>query len=85
MRRLTKTEEERLKLLTENSIPVTLLQPTKTGLKKSILDATGPVRNYLLENDIHDYSAQKQGQDYKVIFDLELIHDNQIIVVSPFL
>ena len=31
------------------------------------MDATGPVRNYLKENDIHDYSLQSQGPEHKVI------------------
>ena len=47
MRQLTIQEEEKLKVLTENSISLTLIEPTETGLKKSIMDATGSVRNYL--------------------------------------
>ena len=47
MRQLTKTEINRLKILTENSIELTLIEPTATGLEKSIMDATGTVREYL--------------------------------------
>lgn len=67
MRKLSKHEEERLKLLTKNSVTVTLIEPTQNGLKKSIMDATGTVRNYLKSNGIHDYALQKQGQESKII------------------
>lgn len=69
MRVLTKIEENRLKILTKNSISLTLIEPTETGLKKSIMDATGPVRNYLKQNGFHDYELQKQGPNNKVIID----------------
>ena len=45
MRLLTENEEEKLKVLTENSVSLTLIEPTENGLKKSIMDATGTVRN----------------------------------------
>jgi len=61
LRKLTEIERQRLERLTAEAIDVTLLQPTRTGLEKSILDATAPVRNYLLENGLHDYQGQGQG------------------------
>jgi len=67
VRKLTSIEEKRLSLLTANSVEVTLIEPTTTGLKKSILDATEPVRRYLVDQGIHDYDRQKQGQDHKVV------------------
>jgi hypothetical protein len=69
MRNLTKTEKTKLKLLTENQISVALIEPTQTGLKKSILDSTGSVRHYLKENKFHDYEIQGQGQEHKVIIE----------------
>lgn len=69
MRNLTEIEQARLKLLTENQISVALIEPTKTGLKKSILDATGSVRYYLKENNLHDYETQGQGQEHKIIIE----------------
>jgi len=69
MRALSKVEESRLKLLTKNSVSLALIEPTETGLKKSIMDATGPVRNYLKENDFHDYEVQQQGPGYKDIIE----------------
>lgn len=65
MRAFTSNEIEKLKLLTERSVSYTLIEPTATGLGKSIMDATSPVRTYLLEKRIHNYTAQKQGPEYK--------------------
>lgn len=67
MRPLTKAEQNRLKLLTKYSISLTLIEPTETGLKKSIMDATGPVRNYLKEKNLHDFETQLQGPEHKRI------------------
>lgn len=72
MRILNKTEQDKLELLTKYSISLTLLEPTTTGLKKSILDATSSVRNYLFNQEIHDYSNQKQGPEGKVMINTEL-------------
>ncbi len=47
MRKLTTLEIERIKLLTEKSVELCLIEPTETGLEKSIMDATGSVRTYL--------------------------------------
>lgn len=67
MRILSSIEQERLRILTENSISVALIEPTATGIKKSIMDATAPVRLFLKSNEIHDYELQGQGEDNKVI------------------
>ncbi|WP_299009839.1 MvaI/BcnI restriction endonuclease family protein [uncultured Tenacibaculum sp.] len=67
MRKLTNTEHEKIKLLTKNQVALSLIEPTETGLKKSIMDATGSVRSYLKSEEIHDYELQKQGPDNKII------------------
>ena len=67
MRKLTTTEQNKIKLLTKNQVSLTLIEPTETGLKKSIMDATGSVRNYLKDENIHDYEFQKQGPDSKIM------------------
>jgi hypothetical protein len=41
MRQLTTVEINRIKLLTEKSVELTLIEPTENGLQKSIMDATG--------------------------------------------
>jgi hypothetical protein len=67
MRELSSLELDRIKLLTENSVEFCMIEPTQTGLSKSIMDATGPVKVYLKSNQIHDYLSQRQGQDYKTL------------------
>jgi hypothetical protein len=66
MRILTPDEINKIKLLTEKSVELTLIEPTRTGLEKSIMDATGPIRSYLLEKKIHDYTLQQQGPEHKI-------------------
>ncbi|RUA35418.1 MAG: MvaI/BcnI restriction endonuclease family protein, partial [Bacteroidetes bacterium] len=63
MRELSEFESKNLKTLTSKSISTALIEPTATGLKKSIMDATGPVRNYLKSNNLHDYELQAQGPE----------------------
>ena len=75
MRLLTESEEGKLKVLTENSVSLTLIEPTENGLKKSIMDATGTVRNYLKENGVHDYNLQGQGPESKIILEALIYSD----------
>jgi hypothetical protein len=72
-------EIERIKLLTEKSVELCLIEPTGTGLEKSIMDATGSVRTYLKANNIHDFELQKQGQESKIQIDSFLISSNEFI------
>ena len=73
MRPLKSIEISRIELLTENSVELTLIEPTATGLNKSIMDATGPVRSYLKEKEIHDYDGQRQGPAHKILVDAFLV------------
>lgn len=59
-------EEKRLKLLQEKGILFTTIIPTQTGLNKSIMDATHSVREFLRENNIHNYETQQNGPENKV-------------------
>ncbi len=67
MRTLTLKELAALAALTSRNIEACLLEPTKTGLEKSILDATHPVRAYLKNKGIHNFDQQLQGPDHKVM------------------
>jgi MvaI/BcnI restriction endonuclease family len=78
MRVLTNQEEEKLKVLTENSVSLALIEPTETGLKKSIMDATGSVRNYLRTNNFHDYNLQAQGPESKIIIDAIIYESDKV-------
>ena len=73
MRQLTKIEIERIKILTENSIELCLIEPTETGLQKSIMDATGSVRFFLKSKNIHDFAFQNQGPESKIQITSKLI------------
>lgn len=72
MRRLNPNEEAKLESLTRHGISLTLIQVTKTGLEKSILDATYQVRLFLQENGIHDYTTQEKGPKAKVQIETSL-------------
>ena len=79
MRQLTSLEINRIKLLTENSVELTLIEPTETGLVKSIMDATGSVRTFLKSRNIHDFETQKQGQESKVLVNSALLTNDGTI------
>ena len=65
MRPYNTFESSNVKFLVDKQVEFTTIQITETGLKKSILDATAPVRAYFKEKGIHDYELQPQGPDYK--------------------
>ncbi len=77
MRTLRAIEFERFGLLTQNQIEATLIETTKTGLEKSILDATGPVRMFLKEKAVHNYEMQRQGPEHKIQVQAFLITEKQ--------
>ena len=79
MRKLTEIEINRIKILTENSVELCLIEPTETGLVKSIMDATGSVRNFLKSKKIHDFGLQNQGQESKVLIPSKLIDTDKNI------
>lgn len=79
MRQLTQIEIQRLKLLTKKSIEITLIEPTATGLEKSIMDATGSVRVYLKSKKIHDYETQNQGPESKIQVNSYLVNPDGFI------
>lgn len=79
MRKLLDIEEKRLAALTAQSVETCLIEPTETGLKKSIMDATSPVRRYLLETDTHDYDNQRQGPENKILIAATLLKAGVLI------
>ncbi len=78
MRALTSEEQSKIKLLTQSQVSLALIEPTETGLKKSIMDATGSVRSFLKENQIHDYDLQGQGPENKVQINAIMYEDFKI-------
>lgn len=57
--------QEVLRYFTQRGIEVGLLVPTTTGMAKSIMDATGNVRDFLRTSGLHDYETQPQGEAHK--------------------
>ena len=53
--------------LQELGIQASFIVPTETGLKKSILDATFQVREFLKSMGFHDFQNQRQGSSDKVV------------------
>ncbi|WP_227926795.1 hypothetical protein [Arthrobacter sp. zg-Y40] len=62
----TEIERANLASLDELGLEYALLSPTKTGLEKSILDATWEYRGFLHRHGIHNYGKQLNGPEYKV-------------------
>ena len=67
MREFTPLELKNQQYLVNLGITFTQVQITETGLKKSIMDATAPMRVYFKENGIHDYEMQLQGPENKFL------------------
>ena len=65
MRAFTAFERENIKFLVNHNVKFTQVEVTPTGLEKSILDSTAPMRAYFLENGIHNYEEQQQGLEHK--------------------
>lgn len=83
--RITEAEVEsdiyttNIELLKEKEIDYSIIIPTDTGLKKSIMDAVSGVREFLLRNGIHDYEHQELGPTHKVKLNCFFITDDSEI------
>lgn len=88
MRKFNAFEAQNAKFLVNKQIEYATIQITATGLKKGILDATAPVRTYFLENGIHNYDEQLQGEEHKrliqsyVLTEMEM-YDTQSSLYRP--
>lgn len=76
MRPYNAFETRNVKFLVDKQVEFTTIQITETGLKKSILDATAPVRAYLKEKNVHDYESQLQGPEHKRIIDTYILTED---------
>lgn len=65
MRQFNDFEENNVKFLVNKQIAYATIQITQTGINKSTLDVTAPVRAFFLEKEIHDFSKQPQGEENK--------------------
>lgn len=66
MREYNPFEKRNVQFLVNKRIDYTTIQITQTGINKSTLDATAPVRSFFKEYGIHDYEHQLQGPDNKI-------------------
>lgn len=55
-----------------------LLFVTETGLRKSILDATLPLRTLLKDKSVHDFTNQPQGPENKVVLPVRFASSSEI-------
>ena len=85
MRPFTAFEQKNLKFLVNHNVKFTQVEITPTGLGKGILDSTAPMRAYFLEEGVHDYSEQLQGQEFKQMRNaIILTADSQCITRASF-
>lgn len=85
MHPFTAFEQKNLKFLVNHNVKFTQVEITPTGLGKGILDSTAPMRAYFLENGIHNYEEQLQGQEYKQIKTACILTDTtQFITKASF-
>ena len=72
------TREEVQEICDRHEVGVAFINITATQLKKSIMDATKPVRELLLSEGIHDYGTQAQGSDSKVTIDVHYMEEETL-------
>lgn len=78
MRPFNSFEQKNIKFLVNHNVKFTQVEITPTGLKKGILDSTAPMRAYFIENAIHDYANQLQGQEHKEMFKAAILTESKI-------
>jgi len=81
-RQLNDFESANLAELNEAGLKSVQLFVTSTGLEKSILDATEPMRGLFRESGFHDYAEQQQGTEHKVIRPVVFLEDAGIRSLS---
>lgn len=74
-----------LPLFANTGIPVAFLVPTPNGHGKSIMDATCPVRELLLNSQVHDYESQEKGPENKVRIPAHFVNYNNLTDSVAFL
>ena len=76
MRPYNAFETKNVKFLVDKQVEFATIQITETGLKKSILDATAPVRAFFKEKNVHDYETQLQGPEHKRVIDTYILTED---------
>ncbi len=73
--KVSKNKEHFVSLGVEFSI----FEPTITGLRKSILDATRPVRSHFELENFHFFDQQEQGRNHKIIKIAHFVTNDEIV------
>lgn len=81
-RPLNPQESKNLTALNQAGCNSVLVFLTETGLNKSILDATEPMRRLLRHSGVHDFSLQSQGQENKVLRPALILTDTGLTSTS---
>ncbi len=68
-----------LSIFKENNTPVAFIVPTRTGLEKSIMDATASVRNFLQSSRFHDFNTQEKGEANKQVLPIKYIYGDEVV------
>ena len=74
-RSLSTIESANLAAMNQFGVTSVLLFVTSTGIEKSILDATEPIRQFLRSNFIHSYDEQAKGTGNKVFLPATIVND----------
>ena len=77
--------EQFFPIFADTGVPVAFLVPTPTGYMKSIMDAIGPVRDLLKGANVHDYEAQRQGPEAKVIIESYFVYSDRLVETAASL
>lgn len=76
---MTDTPIERfLPVFAQSGVSVAFLVPTPTGYGKSIMDATAPVRDLLLNTNVHDFETQRQGPESKAMISAHFVNSRSL-------
>ena len=79
MRPFTPFEQKNLQFMSNLGIRYTTFQTYWTSLEKGYFDAIAPLRTFLLEEGIHDYACQGQGQLNKEYRDAYLLTETLLV------
>lgn len=85
MRPFTQFEIDNFKFIANLGIRYTTFQTYWTSLDKRYFDAIAPMRAYFLEEGIHDYASQGQGQENKEYRDAYLLTNSLMIPATATL
>lgn len=74
------TLERNKEFLIQKGFEFSIFEPTQTGLDKSILDATRPIRSHFSLEGFHDYEAQGKGKEHRVRRNYFFALEDQLIL-----